>query len=380
MSDQTFGKKKIILFKLPGIIAYVAFLIATLFATLWGTVEFFHEGWYPPYTQGVFYAMPIVIFVALLLFTTFFPRIGGAIIVLAGGALVFFWYSRLQAQHADIEPSLYIAWIVMLLPGIFFLLDGFLRKKIGYRRPEKFSFRFYWRHILAVALPLILIIALCLPLLLRNLGRIPLEDFGEVTVAGNGVTLTLAGDGPGWFYSNTHPLVFDGKEYKGLSWNQIALFGMEPIGFEGKRYGPGYDGTRETLYFATQEDFEKFNMFRYLNYQGTELKETVQDHWRLPSPEEYVRILPSREENAGGQWDTEKGRAQYATPPDKDAPIWAPDMEVIYYWTSVSADEKRTYCVWYTGEVYKVNKTAAADYRGFRAVRNETADSESEEQ
>lgn len=368
MSNPNNNKKGTFL-RVPGILAYAFLLFVTLFATFWGTAEFFHEGWFAPYTTFIFYMMPFLILMALTLIATFFPRTGG-ILIMAGGIAFTLWrISMLLTWHHDIGLSVWMTGFVIALPGILFFLDSVFRKKYGYKKPIKFTFKAYWKQSLVVFLPILLILGMGTPMLINNLSRIPLENYNETTIEGNDVTLAFAGDGPGWLYSNKHPIVFKDKKYVGMCWNEIALFGMDPIGFVGKKYGPSYDGTKESIYYATQEDFDKYNMFRYINYEGNELTETIQDYWRLPTIEEYVRLLKHRKENAGGQFDQATGQAHYEREPDKDGPVWAPDMEVIYYWTSTSFGESSAYDITYSGRTRYILKTTRQDYRGYRAVR-----------
>ena len=186
--------------------------------------------------------------------------------------------------------------------------------------------------------------------------------------------MTLAPEGPGFLFSNKKPIEFDGKKYSGLSWNEIALFGKPPIGFEGKRYGSDYDKSAESIYYATQEDFFKYNMFRYIDYSGKRLKKSIQDYWRLPTIEEYVKLMVRRGKLCNGSFKRfltkPYYKVSYEKKPDKDAPLWASNYEVIYYWTSTSFDEKRAFDIAYNGRIKIVAKTTKQDYRGFRAIRN----------
>jgi hypothetical protein len=317
----------------------------------------------------VFYTIPIIVILCLTLFTLSFPTQGGLLIIFAATAFTTWRFLMLSRMHHVMDLSSWIAAVVMLAPGLLFLIDGIIKKRAGYRKPSGFRIREHWKQALVLLTTVCVIVGFGAPLLVRNLGRRPLESFGQVTVEGSGLTLTFAGEGPGWLYSNKHPLVYQGREYTGLAWNEIALFGLEPIGFEGKRYGPNYDGTADSIYYATQDDFDKYNIFRYLNREGTEILQSVQDYWRLPTAEEFVKILTHRGENAGGRFDKKTDRAEYDQPPDKEAPLWAPEMEVIYYWTASSADEREAYDITFSGEVRQITKTTAQDYRGFRAVR-----------
>ena len=346
-------------------------LIASAVAAFWGTAEFFHEGWFEPYGKYLpFYLMPAAILILLNVVSYYFPRTGGAIIIIASALFMYWRFSMLSKLHYSIPPSFWITGMVFLAPGILFLIDGYRRKSFA-KNTEGFSFRSHKKVIFSVLVPLLVMVITAVPLLIRNLNRIPLTDFGEVKIKGNGISLIFAGKGPGWFYSNKEPLVYKGKTYSGLSWNEIALFGKNPLGFDKKRYGLGYNGTKESIYYATQNDFENYNMFRYINKNGTKLTDTVYDYWRLPAIDEYVRVLTYRDSNAGGRFDFKKGIAVYSVKPDKDAPVWAPDKEVIYYWSATSANDTCAYDITYSGQVRKILKTVKQDYRGFRAVRTE---------
>lgn len=278
---------------------------------------------------------------------------------------------RSGRQYIDILPSFWMISAIVLIPGLFFIADYILKKRNNYREPRKAIFKNRWKVLAAVILSVVLITGVGMPLLIRNMERLPLDNYNQVTVEGNGITLTLSGKGPGWYYSNTNPVVFKGKEYKAFSWNEIALFGKKPIGFEGKRYGPSYDGTEESIYFATQEDFDRYNLFRYINERGDKLTEEIQDCWKLPAADEYARIFMYRGKNCEGYFDIMEGRACYSNTPDKEGPIWAPDKMVIYYWTSDSSSQRYACDITYSGEVREISKITKQDYRGWRAVKIE---------
>ncbi len=352
-----------------GTLAYLLLLLATTAAAYWGTAEFFHEGWFAPYGKYlIFYLLPMLLLMALTLFSLSFPRLGGIVIVLLGIGFTLWRYSRLKALHLPVAPSLWIMGFVLSLPGLLLWWKDLRQRKEGATRAGNASGR-RWKARLVLILPLLVMIGVGIPLLIRNLQRVPLEHFGEVTVEGNGITLTFAPAGLGWLYSNRHPIEFRGKAYSGLSWNEIALFGKPPIGFEGKRYGSDYNGTPASIYYATREDFDRYNMFRYIDSSGTVLTDSLHDYWRLPTAEEYERCLTYRGKNAGGEIDSASGKVRYRHTPDKEGPLWAPQMEVIYYWTASCADEQHAYDISYSGRVRPVLKTSKQDYRGFRAVR-----------
>ena len=356
---------------LPGNVAYLVLLLTTCLAAFWGVAEFFHEGWFAPYGRYlIFYMLPWLLLAGLTLVGVRFPLVGGGLISLGGIAFAVWRGLQLRTLHVPLSLSFWITAFLLVLPGLLLLWDGWLRKGRPQAPAAVGGFKAHWRSLLPIVLPLGITLGVGTPLLVRNLKRLPLEHYGEVTVEADALRLTFAGDGPGWLYSNRHPIVFEGRTYSGLSWNEIALFGLEPIGFEGKRYGPTYAGTPESIYYATQEDFARYNLFRYINCAGTELTDTVHDCWRLPTVEEYVRIFTFRGENAGGVFDPVIGKVHYRRhAPEKEAPIWAPEQEVIYYWTATCGDRTHAYDVSYSGRVRLVLKTTCQDYRGFRAVR-----------
>jgi len=92
-------------------------------------------------------------------------------------------------------------------------------------------------------------------------------------------------------------------------------------------------------------------MFRYIDQEGTDLTEHIIDLWRLPSVDEYLQAQSCDKD------------------PDKEAPLWARDMEVIYYWTSTISREKYAYNISYSARAREILKTTKQDYRGFRTIR-----------
>jgi len=357
------------LFLIPGNTAYLFLLVATLLWAYWGVGEVFHEGWYPPYTQIIFYFIPFLALLGVMALCIYLPLVGG--ILLTAGGILYLVMTVIQSvrQHISLLPSFWIVAAVVIIPGLLFIFDYVLKKRRKYKEHKKTVFKKRWKMIAAVVLSLVLIACIGTPLAIRNLGRRPIDSFDEVTIEGNEIILTLAGKGPGWYYSNENPIEFMGKQYKAFSWNEIALFGMDPVGFEGKRYGPDYDGTEESIYYATWEDFKRYNMFRYINYRGDQLLTEIQDCWRLPTAEEYVRLSTYRGENCGGYLSDSEGKAYYTRTPDKDAPLWVPEGMVIYYWTSTCTDKTHSYDITYSGEVRDISKITKQDYRGWRAVR-----------
>jgi bifunctional DNase/RNase len=110
-------------------------------------------------------------------------------------------------------------------------------------------------------------------------------------------------------------------------------------------------------------------MFRYIDSDGKILTDEIQDFWRLPSADEYARLFMRESENAEGYFDYGSGKADFRVTPDKEAPLWAPEEMVIYYWTSDSVTDRKAYDITYSGEVGKISKLTKQDYRGWRAIR-----------
>jgi len=361
--------------KIADLIAFFLLLAVTILWAVWGTGEVFHEGWYQPYWHIIFYFIPFILIFGFATLAIFYPLIGGILILSGGLGYFILFIVRAIQNHIKLESSFFIVNAGIVFTGLFFVFLYILFKKTGVSEHRWFFlgkhllFKRTAKIIIIATVSIILIVSIGSPMLVRNLTRVQLENFSEAKVQGNGIDATFSAEGPGWYYSNRTPLIFEGKEYSGLSWNEIALFGKEPVGFEGKNYGKDYNGSSESIYYATQKDFDKYNMFRYIDFGGVELTKEIQDCWRLPSIDEYVRLLKHRDKNAGGFFDTQEGKAYYYVTPDKDAPIWAPEEMVIYYWTSTSADDTEAYDITYSGQVRKISKITKQDYRGYRAVR-----------
>ncbi len=350
--------------------SFVILLIFVLISAWWGVAEFFHEGWFAPYGKYlIFYMLPLLLLLTVLFLSQLFPLITGGGIVLAAFAFTIWRYRMLHRLGVPLNiTQLLLPLLVFSLPGILLLAEGRRRKreeKIPVGKRVKLVKR---RFVLAIFLSLMILFGIGIPLLINNLNRVPLRSFTHQEIKGNNIVRIFVGKGPGWYYSNRFPFKFRGKEFSALSWNEIALFGKKPVGFEGKRFGPG--GSDKNPKYAGQKDFNEYNMFRYLSEDGTQLTDSILDIWYLPSVSEYVRLMVKRGKNAGGLFDSLKGIAEYSVTPDKDAPLWAPDMEVIYYWTSTSADSLNAYDISYNGRVRKVIKTTKQDYRGYRAAKN----------
>ena len=161
--------------------------------------------------------------------------------------------------------------------------------------------------ILFIAIFLLIIISFGIPQLIRVENRHNDNNFGERIIQGNEVTLTWAPQG---------------------------------IGFS-------LDGTN---WQTAKDNCEK-------------------DGWRLPTREEIVRSMTKNNNNVKGTIDNE-GNPQYEVKPDKETPLWNPNSQIIYYWTSEEKDENRAYLVAYNGYILDRSKASAPNYQGYRCVKD----------
>jgi hypothetical protein len=182
------------------------------------------------------------------------------------------------------------------------------------------------------------------------LSRIDDGDRGARLIEGNGVTLIWAPEGPGWH-----------QHY--YSWNEIAFYGVPPVGFGEK---PGYQDRD-----ATFEDMNTTGLCCYLAEDGITIMAEPQNIWRMPTVDEIVRSLGRHGENAGCTWDGKSIRAECQVFPDKETPLWAPDWSPIYYWAADEYDADEAYYVSYNGEgINHQPKSWGNERHGYRFVRD----------
>ena len=275
----------------------------------WGSFENFHEGWYADtlweniFIMLVQYLLFTILFVVLALVGLRWKKLGLAVHLLLGGFCVWFFSGA----------SFSVLGLLIVIP---FAVLGVLYY-FGEPKPKKWAYR------LVVCVPLVIIIAISIPLGIKVANRIDDGDFGIRTVAGNGVTLVWAPRGPGW-------------PDRGVAW----------------------DEARE--------------LCRYLSDDGLTVMDTEQNIWRLPTADEAVRSMMLHGENAGGVWDAQGESAIYSVMPDKESPLWDVHSQIIYYWTADTSadDEGRAYIVVYNGGVFDRRKADSYGYLSFRAVKD----------
>jgi hypothetical protein len=164
---------------------------------------------------------------------------------------------------------------------------------------------------LIVALPLFTAIVCGAGPAWRVAHRVDDGNYGMRRIAGNGVELTWAPEGPGWPNSGV------------ANW------------------------------------FEADRACSCLEQDGKTLAAAPQNIWRLPTAEESVRSMVRHGRNAGGVLDPNaRMKASYQTQPDKETPLWNPHSPVIYWWTGTELNDDRALRVTYNGFVNELPKMA----------------------
>lgn len=346
--------------RLPGIIAAGLCILVTGFWTFWGVVEMFHEGWYQPF-EWLFFLLPAIVCLALTLVALTWPRLGGWLLIVIGGAF-YAWALRSAATRYGLTVGAALSWLpasgLLVVVGALFLVEG-RRKRRAETPPDPRWWRRHLRYLIAAGVPLVLGIGLAVEPAIRVAGRVDDGERGERVIEGNGVTLVWAPAGPGWVTAPDTP-----------TWNEIALYGLEPMGFDGKRNG--HDGQCDKdsdVGCATPDDLQRVNVCAYLSEDGRRLMDEAQHIWRMPTTDELVRSLVRHGVNAGCTWTGESGRQVCDVRPDKETPLWDPTAPVIYYWSADEASASEAHRVAYNGTVYPLRKYAGLGSCGYRCVR-----------
>jgi hypothetical protein len=295
------------------IVGWSAVLLATSAATFWsfwGAIEAFHEGWWKPLLwmrllQLLAYLAPAAVLAGLTACSIRWPRLGAALFAMTGfviSALIV-----IDQATFSIDILLCITALPMTL-GLMFL----------YGRTEPRSVALA----VALGLPALMLLACGVEPAWRVSQRFDDGDRGSRLIAGQGVTLLWAPDGPGWSRMGNVP------------W---------------------------------QEAVQRAS---HLTADGASLADSPQNIWRLPTRAEVVHSLTRGNVNAGGTWDAAGERAAYVRKPDKESPLWDIYAPLIYLWTSEEADQRRAWVVVYHGGVFPKDKRMGSSSLGFRAVRN----------
>lgn len=349
--------------RLPGYIATGLCILIASWWTAWGVEEMFFEGWYRPF-EWLLFLLPGGVCLVLTLVALTWPRLGGWLLILIGAGLFVLWMWRYQVRLGvtfSVGELLTLFAISggLALVGVLFLFEGRRRRSATTPLDSRW-WRRNLRYLLAIGIPVLLGAGLSIEPAIRVSGRVDDGDRGERTIQGNGITLTWAPAGPGW-----------GNEPPVANWNQIALYGVPPVGFEGKQYGrDGRCRDGVTAGCATGDDMRRYNVCRYLNEEGSALMDEPQGYWRMPTTDELVRSLVRHGENAGCVWNGELGQQPCEVCPDKETPLWDPTAPAVGCWSAEEHDALRAYQVSYDGRVVWIRKIRGENF-GYRCVRDD---------
>ena len=330
------------------VVASVLMIFFTVFWTYWGVAEMFHEGWWGAWFHRLPYLLPIVVMMVPTFLAFRCPRVGG-VVLMGFGIFAFFFFSN------DVG----LIGILLLMLGAVFFVNAIQRKKMGtedaiqgwWWRWGRFAFLFGLSALVAAGVS-----AVMLPVVLT---RVDDGDRSAQLIERNGVRLIWAPEGPGWNWE---------QEWGGYpGWHDLALYGVAPVGFDEKE---GWGRIEEEIVFATQGMMDANNICLFLDEAGTTLMEEAQEIWRMPTVDELVRSLGRHGENAGCVWDGETGvQVACAVRPDKESPLWATDVPVIYYWAADESTERNGFFVAFNGTMNDTYKLGGNPRHGYRCVR-----------
>jgi hypothetical protein len=323
---------------LPGHVAFLLSMLVGATATDTAVYSYFYEGWGQGATNAAAYLIPPVLVVTVCAIATRWPRTGG-LVCLAGGLAAGSWWLWRQAAGGRLSFIVVQTAVVFFAPvlamGALFLLEARHRRLLAAEGvlPASGWWRRHHRPVLVVVVPVLALLLGPARQLPDLLARHDDGKRGARTIAGNGVTLTWAPQGPGW-----NQLQPDGAY---PSWDAIASYGGTGAGLCG-----------------------------HLSEDGSSLVAAPVRAWRLPTSREVIGSLTRGGTNAGCAWDGREDHATCTRPPDKETPLWAPDQPPIYYLTSDAAGEPFVLGVNYTGGITPLRRLSAGRGVGYRCVRD----------
>ncbi len=344
--------------RIPGIVAVGVMTLVTSFWMFWSMMEMYYEGWGQPLPYPLYYLIPGGGFFLLSVIAVLWPRFGGWVLIGVGTAFAVWWLPLMVNRGVNI-PAIITNLLLsggVAVVGVFFILESRYRKRFPNRHKSTHNwFRRHAKLLIATGIPLGIAVGASINNLPTLLTRLDDGDRGARLIAGNGVTLIWAPEGPGWAKGS--------REAGGnLSWNDIALYGIEPVGYGEK---PEFENRT-----ARQAEMDSTCLCAYLNEAGTELMPERQGIWRMPTTDEIIRSLVSNGKNAGCVWDSLNSRAICELQPDKETPLWAPDYMPVYYWSGDEHDSASAWYVSFNGRgVHAQPKSWGNPRHGFRCVK-----------
>ena len=347
-------------------VAVLVCLLPAVFWAIWGGAELFHESgtWYAGMVQ---YVLPWVPFILIGVVGLFWPRLLALLTVPLIGAAAFY---IVRGYLGSGNLSLLIGFIVVGLAPLVGLTVLFWRGRGPAPAPSSLAGRMLrpprrWAGVGIVVLPVGTFIAISAVNYVDWARRADDGYRGERVIEGNGVTLVWAAQGPGW------------PEHGGRSWNEVALYGLPPAGFEAK--GDGHDGlcgsggSRQEGWeegCATQSDLLSHNVCLYLSDDGTTLQSEPVGVWRMPTMDELLRSLTRKGANAGCTWNGKTGRQACDARPLRETPLWDPttNYDGVYLF---GEEESSTgaYYVYAEATVQVLSKYRQAKSHNYRCVR-----------
>lgn len=348
--------------QLPGYLAATLMILITVAWSYWSVGEMYHEGWWGAWYNRLLYLIPGTMCLALTLIALAWPRFGGWLIVLIGGAFtVFFMDVRIVDGRLTFQREvggLLVSGSLVLI-GVLFLLEG--QAKRHRLAPDRA--RPWWRrnvrYLLAVGAPVLVVVALSAYMLPVVLTRVDDGGRGTRLIEGNGVNLIWAPEGPGWNWQ---------QPWGGYpAWDSVALYGVSPVGLGDK---PGFGRQPSGWVHATAANMATTDLCRYLSADGLAISSELQNVWRMPTADELVRSLTRHGQNAGCIWNGEfAAQVRCDVVPDKETPLWATDLAPVYYWAADEYDAARGYFVSYNGFVNAAQKAGGNPRHSYRCVR-----------
>ncbi len=347
----------------PGLLGWLLVTLVAEAATIWSSIEMFHEGWWGSVPHRFVYLVPGFVVTLLVAIPVRWPKAGGWFLGTVGLALVVFWRHFFSNQL-----GLEIA-IPFVVAALLFIMEGWRLNKIerGILQPISLPFcsdsRLFCRYprlSITLGLPLLSFVAVALTWGVLLSQRVDDGNRGARRITTHEVDLIWAPAGPGWARGYLQgeekqaDLEVGGRGFDNPSWNQIALYGSAD----------------STLHDASAEEMEEFCLCRYLTEDGLSLAETPQDIWRLPTLQELAFSLPHHGQSAGCVWDGRPGSMKCTHRPDKETPLWAPERSPIYLLSSTEESEATVWFVSFNGQVRHTPKSWGNPRHGFRCVRN----------
>jgi len=341
-----------------GLLATGLMIFITSVWAFWGAAEFYYEAWGLPFPEPLYYFMPFFISLTLTLLVFKWPRLGGWIIILLGGAFTIF-IMRPRIISGQLTTQAFLSWFpvtfLTLFVGGMFIWGG----QAAFHNAQKANDHPWWRRnlrfMLALGLPVLIIMGTSGYMLPSVLTRVDDGDRSARLIEGNDVRLVWAPAGPGWNWQQSW------GGYPG--WDALAWYGLLPIGLK--------NGDSLPAEYATQLDMENTGLCRFLDETGKQLMPQPQEIWRMPTTDELVRSLVYHGENAGCVWDGSLDKVACNQTPDKETPLWAPDQAPIYMWSGEEYSDEEAFFVSYNGWVKIQPKPWGNPRHGYRCVREQ---------